>query len=80
MKALALVLSLAFVGCGASAEEVRQTACNATRLACQACTIAEDRYCGGEHVETEGDPKPCDSGGEAPEIDRVYPEPSGGET
>lgn len=68
VTATLVVLSLALLaGCGASAEEVRQTACTATRLACQACTIAEDRYCGGERVQTESDPKPCG------DIDREYP-------
>lgn len=53
---------LVIAGCGASAEEVRQTACTATRLACTACNVAEDRYCGGEPVITETEDN--SSGGE----------------
>ena len=47
------VMILVVAGCGASAEEVRATACTATRYACRACSAAEAHYCGGEPVETE---------------------------
>lgn len=90
---LAALAGFALSGCGASDSEVRRTACDATRLACRACEVAEAEYCGGPEVSTEADgdadEKPCSdvgAGGElpaaapapAPDIDRVYP--GGGET
>ncbi|HYC99697.1 MAG TPA: hypothetical protein VEB22_00590 [Phycisphaerales bacterium] len=75
-----LLLGLLCVGCGASSETVRATACDATRLACTACEAAQERYCGGAVVETE-DGKTCE-----PPIDREYPggevieQPVAGET
>lgn len=74
-----LVLGLVCIGCGASAEEVRETACTATRVACTACEVAEERYCGGAEMETEA--SKCGSGGEEPPaIDRVYEPADDGET
>lgn len=62
MKAAILFAAFVVLGCGASAEEVRQTACTATRLACAACQVAQDRYCGGAEVETETS-IPCETAG-----------------
>lgn len=70
--ATGILLGALLTGCGASQEEVRETACSATRLACRACEVAEERWCGGAHVddgEGSGEPKPCGaatSGGELP--------------